>query len=211
MPPEQSQILSMLRKFQWCNWKHDVCRLRFAELFGFLSDDQRSTLLQACELDESELKSLDATVPAKEALCSPYRFDIYSRRFVRVDPMLWKAFKRLSSDYQKAAGQSLVIISGYRSPAYQSMLYVNELQKHNFDARATRRVIMLPGKSEHQSNSRAAIDIANRGREKSLSDSSYRWLVSHAEQYGFFISYPKTTSHKSMEFEPWHWHFLLKQ
>lgn len=64
------------------------------------------------------------------------------------------------------------------------------------------------GYSEHHSG--CAVDICSNDRFK-LSESfeetdAFEWLMSHAQTFGFSLSYPRNND-KGIIYEPWHWFF----
>lgn len=206
MDPDQKLVLGILNKFQWHYHKYDICRLRFDQLFSFLKIEEQEVLLSICELDKAHLDELDALIPPANILINPYRYNLFARRFVRVTPDLWLAFSKMATDLRKATDQSIEIISGYRSPAYQSMIFVKKLYTHNNDTNLAKKWANLPGRSEHENYKKLAIDISD-GGTKELSEISYEWLVIEAGSYGFTNSYPKTIKKVDISFEPWHWCF----
>jgi D-alanyl-D-alanine carboxypeptidase len=94
----------------------------------------------------------------------------------------------------------LLPVSGYRSPERQTALWQQALQRYG-SPDVARRYVAPPGSSAHQSG--RAIDFYLGGRNDSgniphlRTLPAYRWLVDHAEHYGF---YPYSV-------EPWHWEY----
>jgi D-alanyl-D-alanine carboxypeptidase len=67
-------------------------------------------------------------------------------------------------------------------------------------------VSALPGYSEHHSG--RAVDVAS-GTDRPLEEvfeqtDAYRWLLEHAAEFSFFLSYPRGNA-AGYAFEPWHW------
>lgn len=208
MQQDNKIIVEILRKFQWHFRTLDVCRLSFAELFNLLTIEQQRVLLSVCELDKDKVRELDTQVPAKNMLVVPYKASLYGRRFVRVTPSLWDSFCHMSVDLQRYNGKKIKIVSGYRSPAYQSLLYLKKIYRHNFDLEKTKRLIKLPGQSEHQDYKKLAVDIGDSKHTHILSKASYYWLLKNAAKYNFINSYPKDINKDGISFEPWHWRFF---
>jgi LAS superfamily LD-carboxypeptidase LdcB len=125
--------------------------------------------------------------------------------------MLWKKFNALTIQMRRETGKNIRIVSGYRAPAYQSVLFLKELYLHNFDLNITKSVIKLPGKSEHQNYEDMAIDLGNIRHRLLEDDVIYQWLEENANSFGFYNSYPKKTLPSKMQFEPWHWNFKVIQ
>jgi LAS superfamily LD-carboxypeptidase LdcB len=94
----------------------------------------------------------------------------------------------------------LLPVSGYRSPEEQEWLWQGALQKYG-DPELACLWVARAGTSAHQSG--RAIDchlgdpIESEYVERMRDTPAYRWLVAHAERFGF---YP-------YDHEPWHWEY----
>jgi len=107
----------------------------------------------------------------------------------------------------KADGAPLLVISAYRSFGEQSAVKSN--YKVTYGAGTANKFSADQGYSEHQLGS--AVDFVTPENPVSLTTSfsktpQYRWLLEHAHEYGFVISYPEGNAH--FQFEPWHWRFV---
>jgi len=125
---------------------------------------------------------------------------------------LFDAYLRMSRDMQQDIGKTLKIESGYRSPAYQLYLFLARLPRYRYNIVANRRYNALPGRSEHGSLPHLAVDFINdagiNGNDNAKRFTSlpeYRWMIRHAEAFGFTLSFPRRTAGSA--FEPWHWRF----
>ncbi len=114
---------------------------------------------------------------------------------------------------EKELGKRLYVESGYRAPAYQLYLFIFYLVQHRYSIRETARLNALPGYSEHGCPWRQAIDFISQngisGEENAESFEvleEYRWLMKHAHEYHFYLSYPRVNLW-GIAFEPWHWHY----
>jgi LAS superfamily LD-carboxypeptidase LdcB len=114
---------------------------------------------------------------------------------------------------QKDIGKRLLVESGYRSSAYQLYLFVYYLKNHEYSIRETVKWVALPGYSEHGAPAHQAIDFINESgingeyNVKEFEDlPEYHWLLKHAGEFGFVLSYPKTDQ-SGITYEPWHWRF----
>jgi LAS superfamily LD-carboxypeptidase LdcB len=112
---------------------------------------------------------------------------------------------------QKDIGRRLLVESGYRSSAYQLYLFVFYLKNHGYSIRETVKFVALPGYSEHGAPAHQAVDFINESgingeyNTKEFEDlPEYHWLLAHAGEFGFVLSYPKTDQ-SGITFEPWHW------
>lgn len=123
------------------------------------------------------------------------------------------AYERMMKAMEADLGRRLLVESGYRSAAYQLYLFLYYLSNHDYSITETNRFVALPGYSEHGNPNRQAIDFINQdgingedNPEEFEALAEYRWLQAHAQEYGFFLSYPRDNPHNTA-FEPWHWHF----
>ncbi len=104
-------------------------------------------------------------------------------KFMRTDAA--NAFNRMKADAARA-GISLGVVSGFRTMDQQRYLYSLYLQgRGNLAAR--------PGYSNHQGGVSADLTVPG-----GYGSSTYRWLSSHARNYGFS---------NDVRGEPWHWTF----
>lgn len=108
----------------------------------------------------------------------------------------------------RAAAQDekpLRVLSSYRSFGEQSSLKSSYKRKYGTGANA---FSADQGYSEHQLAT--TVDFTTAGNPESLAlfgtSEQYSWLVRHAHEYGFVLSYPKDNTF--FQFEPWHWRFV---
>lgn len=123
------------------------------------------------------------------------------------------AYRRMNNAMFRDIEQKVFIESGYRSPGYQLIIFLEYLVADEFDIRRTLKRVTLPGYSEHGAPDRQAIDFQaivsdEPGTKKTGFEytKEYSWLLLHADKYGFRLSYPRGNKQGIM-FEPWHWHF----
>lgn len=112
---------------------------------------------------------------------------------------LWELGKAFQGEF----GTPLVVISGYRSAAYQQRLW--DL------GRCTDSLCAPPGYSEHQLG--LAVDVFDATTEDDfLANGRYRkyvsWFQSNAHLYGWTQSYQKWETIDGYEVEPWHWRYI---
>jgi D-alanyl-D-alanine carboxypeptidase len=112
----------------------------------------------------------------------------------------------------KNSGQSMMVISGYRSYASQQNTY-NSYVKRDGQAAAD-RYSARPGFSEHQTGLAADLGAAHGtcALEICFADTSEgKWLAAHAHEYGFIIRYIKDgESRTGYQYEPWHIRYVGK-
>lgn len=102
-------------------------------------------------------------------------------------------------------GVELLLISAFRSYAFQASLIEAKLQR----GRTLAEVLAInapPGYSEHHTG--RAIDIGSRGcaalDDAFAETAAFAWLERHAPHHGFSMSYPRGNP-QGFVYEPWHW------
>lgn len=110
----------------------------------------------------------------------------------------------------RAAGVSVIPISGFRTVAYQESLFKKAVAKYGSEDAAVRWV-GRPGHSEHHTG--LVVDL---GEEESPdcdveppfeSTRAFHWLQNHAARFGFELSYPRGNA-RGVHYEPWHWRYV---
>ncbi|MEL6871149.1 MAG: M15 family metallopeptidase [Pseudomonadota bacterium] len=105
----------------------------------------------------------------------------------------------------QAEGVDLLLVSGFRSYAYQASLIRNKIERGQSLADIL-TVNAPPGCSEHHTG--CAVDIATPGcpplTEAFENTRAFSWLAKNAENHGFSMSYPRDNSF-GYAYEPWHW------
>ena len=109
---------------------------------------------------------------------------------------------------RKAAQRDFVeisLVSCFRSVEQQTQIIQRKLDKGQ-SIKDILKVSAAPGHSEHHTG--RAIDIGTSGCDH-LSEAfeetmAFQWLLTHAERYGFTMSYPRNNS-SGISYEPWHW------
>jgi D-alanyl-D-alanine carboxypeptidase len=111
-----------------------------------------------------------------------------------------------------AAGAEVVIRTAYRSYAQQASVFRSWVATAG--ERTARTVSARPGHSEHQLGS--ALDFAGAGDPKApwehadwATTKPGRWLMRHAWEHGFVLSYPDgMTDRTCYAYEPWHYRYV---
>lgn len=115
----------------------------------------------------------------------------------------WRAMKAAAA----RDGIDLRIVSAYRSVARQIEIIRRKLDA-GMGIEAILAVNAAPGFSEHHTG--RAVDIATPGSpplETAFeSTPAFAWLVEHAGDFGFSLSYPAGNG-QGYQYEPWHWCF----
>ena len=112
-------------------------------------------------------------------------------------------------NYMHAAARALSIelqpLSGFRSVERQVKIIRGKLDLGEKMSDILRS-IAAPGYSEHHTG--RAIDIGSPEvlpLEEAFSNTrAFAWLVGHAHEFGFTLSFPKNNPH-GFVYEPWHW------
>lgn len=127
-----------------------------------------------------------------------------------VPKKVFSAFERMNEAMKADIRRSLNIVSGYRSPAYQMVVFFCNLVENNWNFKKTIQSVALPGWSEHGCPSRQALDVAPARAIAKLENfyrtKEYEWLLKNAKKFGFYLSFPRGNK-KGVIFEPWHWHY----
>jgi hypothetical protein len=201
-------VISILNKFQENLPQLDVPCTSYRQLFKVLDHEeirliQSLTSTSADEAGNVRLPRCMLVTPAK---------DDNSKQFVRVSEQLDAQFRMMSRQLIKETGQELYICSGYRSPAYQTLIFLRELYVSNYDLSKAQTVAKLPAESQHARYPLHAIDVSllsNTASAKEINDRfeqtiAYHWLTDNARNFGFSLSYPRQNDTHTI-FEPWHW------
>lgn len=100
----------------------------------------------------------------------------------------------------------LKIISAYRSFGEQTSLKAG--YKFVYGAGTANQFSAEQGYSEHQLGTTVDFTTSTIGATFNGFSKTpiYQWLLEHASQYGFTLSYPENNDY--YEFEPWHWRFV---
>ena len=140
-----------------------------------------------------------------------------------VDQRIVSAYEKLA-DAAKAAGHPLVMVSAYRSVAYQEEIFnanVNTLMSQGHTKEEAIRITKLtftePGYSEHHTG--LAVDVVDQdwyqNHTGELLNEGFgdtdggKWLQAHAREYGFIIRYPKGKHDiTQIDYEPWHLRYV---
>ena len=113
----------------------------------------------------------------------------------------WAAMQGAAAE----AGIALLLVSGFRSVAYQADLIRNKIEAGQ-ELGEILAVNAAPGYSEHHTG--CAVDIATPGSrpltEEFEQSPAFAWLTEHAATFGFSMSYPRDNA-AGFIYEPWHW------
>ncbi|MFH1046881.1 MAG: D-alanyl-D-alanine carboxypeptidase family protein [Patescibacteria group bacterium] len=224
-PQEQTLIVDALAIVN--RWKSSANRLiiRFDQLYNRLSPEQVAIVRRIILTDPRQLGFRGPFVglsapPDNLVLVGGQEFKRIvggMRRIIApqyVPHPVLVAFRQLNRALcRECIGCRLLIESGYRSPAYQAVVFLQSLVRHDFDLLETARHVALPGFSEHSRPRRQALDLATPlGSSISgfgpdfAATREYAWLIRQAHRFRFVLSYPPDNPF-GITFEPWHWRY----
>jgi LAS superfamily LD-carboxypeptidase LdcB len=103
-------------------------------------------------------------------------------------------------------GVELRIISAYRS--FDEQISIKSGYKFIYGAGTANQFSADQGYSEHQLGTTIDFTTPETGTLSSgfKKTPAYTWLLDHAHEYGFVLSYPEKNTYYT--FEPWHWRFV---
>lgn len=110
-------------------------------------------------------------------------------------------------------GIYIIIDSGYRSYAYQQIIFHKNVEKLGYELAL--KYVALPGESEHQTG--YAFDVASfrNGKyfeNKEEDEKEIVWMMNNCYKYGFILRYPKEKEEiTGFNYEPWHYRFVGKE
>ncbi len=119
----------------------------------------------------------------------------YNKDGLKMNSCMIEAFKHLSDDISTKFGESLYIMSGYRTAEEQLELYNNQGGS----------TAEIPGASEHQTGLALDVYVNNYAGYGFLKSEVGQFVNSECWKYGFIIRYPMLKSDiTGIDFEPWH-------
>jgi len=128
---------------------------------------------------------------------------------------VFDAYVRMNAAFMaEQPNRRLLIQSGYRSPAYQVVVFIHWLiSAYDGDIAKTIRHASPPRYSQHTIASKAAIDFRNvegspsNDNLEGFKDSvEYAWLRRHGGEFSFYESWLEGNEY-GMRAEPWHWQY----
>ena len=129
---------------------------------------------------------------------------------------VYEAYQELNQSLLKKEKKNLLILSGYRSPAYQTFVFLWYLKSYEFDLQKTITRAALPGYSEHGFPKRQAIDFITEDGKPSEENPEdfehtieFNWLKENANKFNFHLTNPRENELGTM-YEPWHWAYIVE-
>jgi D-alanyl-D-alanine carboxypeptidase len=126
----------------------------------------------------------------------------FENRKIYVTPETRDAFVEMA---RSAAldGVTLLVDSGYRSPAYQRKIYQRKMEEGD-DFYAIAHGVAPPGYSEHMLGT--TLDLVP-SKWTFNNTSADKWLQENGARFSFSQSYPEKTE-LGFAWEPWHWKYI---
>lgn len=147
-------------------------------------------------LNENYKPAALTTIPSEELVDKKKIIEIHAK----VAPFL-NAMIAASN----ATNTPIRVISGFRS--FDDQKTLKTTYKVTYGAGAN-KFSADQGYSEHQLGT--TVDLSTEklgiGYTQFAETKAYQWMLDHAHEYGFIISYPKGNA--SYQYEPWHWRFV---
>ena len=161
------------------------------------------TLLASLQIAPAKLaqKGLPYQPEAGELVLAEVGDDGREHRLTPAAAAGWRAMKAAA----QAEGVALRIVSAFRSVERQAEIVRAKLDR-GLSLDAILEVSAPPGYSEHHTG--RAVDITTEGvpalEVEFEKTHAFRWLLTHAGEFGFSLSYPAGNAH-GYAYEPWHW------
>lgn len=120
-----------------------------------------------------------------------------------IDKTAYNSFLKMQEDAKKE-GLNIYIQSGYRSYAYQDMVYNTYVKSDGVEKADT--YSSRPGHSEHQTG--LAFDL-NSVNDSFADTKEGKWVDKNAYKYGFIIRFPKgKDKYTGYKYESWHLRYV---
>jgi LAS superfamily LD-carboxypeptidase LdcB len=224
-PKDTVLIDSILKKISTYGKKHIAEKLTFPQLRKLLNKEEYEIVVRVVNGNPKKLGFRGPRygiqpVPKDLIIVSKQSYKRNNKTHVLrpqlVPKKVFKAYLSLTRELKKETGRTLLIESAYRSPANQSIVFLHYLKLNNWNIAKTASRVALPGYSEHGYPTNQALDFmtlqgvpTDKNPLAFQNTAEYKWLLKRAQEFGFYLSYPKGNKWGVM-FEPWHWSFRKK-
>jgi len=202
--------------------KREMATLTFEQLYSQLNQPETEVIKQLLALEPKKLGFMGPFVslegpPGDLAKLEGQAFVRGGEKITIANQYLpqsvWQAFQKMQQAIKQDTGNKLMVESGYRSPAHQSITFLTYLEKSDFDIKYVVSGVALPGYSQHGDPVNTAMDVINQDgvptdEEPQLfaTTKEYKWLMKNAKRFDFYLSYP-VGNEFGVKFEPWHWQY----
>jgi D-alanyl-D-alanine carboxypeptidase len=154
-----------------------------------IPDDYAQQRHLPIQLEATDLVSIGASPASKDC------------RLIRPAARAWNTMHAAA----RALDIELRPLSGFRSVGRQTEIIRGKLDLGE-NISEILKSIAAPGYSEHHTG--RAIDIGSHDalplEEAFANTRAYAWLIRHADEFGFKLSFPRHNPH-GIVYEPWHW------
>lgn len=220
---EKTSIDSIFKKLKDEKKKKEFRVVSFDNLFKLLDENEQALINRLLEINPLEFGFKGkfygiAEVPNNlvEIANQQYRLkgEIKTVDIQYLPQEAFAAYEKLKHAIFNDTKKKLLVLSGYRSPAYQAFVFLWYLKEYEFDFAKTLKRAALPGYSEHGFPDRQAIDFITEGGIPDEKDPlnfektvEYKWLLENANTYHFYLTNPRDNKIGTM-YEPWHWAYI---
>ena len=216
-------IKSILKKLEGNKKKKEFRIISFNEFFSFLNTSENDFITKLLKI-----KLLDFGFKGKyygfqevpddliEIPDQQYKINHEIKKIETqyLPKKVYNAYMKLNQSLYMDKNKTLLILSGYRSPAYQLFVFLWYLKYYKFDFAKTIKRAAIPGYSEHSFSEKQAIDFITEDgspTEENPTDfektTEYQWLLKNANRFHFYETNPRNNTLGTM-FEPWHWSYM---
>ena len=189
--------------------------------FGYKSyeksvEEEKKILSEATEaVEENTDPMLMRTVNSAHPLDESYIPTLSECRGVWVSPDMKDSLEELL-DAAKEAGYPLLLNEGYISFSEQKERYDAAVKKARKKSKLSlvmaeaqvKRTIPRQGESEQQTGLVVKLDDDVKGKFEN--SDAYKWLLTHAMDYGFILRYPETENVGGLSFSPFLFRYVGK-
>ncbi|HQT82856.1 MAG TPA: D-alanyl-D-alanine carboxypeptidase family protein, partial [Candidatus Paceibacterota bacterium] len=201
---EKKQVESILVKAGKAKEKRDIRLITFGALGKLLTGSERTLIARLRSTNPATLgfkgrffgiRKVPTDLVALRR--QTYQLDGKAKKIETqyLPPAPYAAFKKLQQALRKETGTILFAGSGYRSPAYQLVVFLWNVRREHFNVAKVATKVALPGYSEHGNPKRQAIDFtlakesSKKNKTTMFSNSrEYRWLIKNANRFHFYES-----------------------
>lgn len=217
---QKNSVKSTLKKVKEKKFKTDLLLISFSDIEILLNKTELSLLKKLLSIDPLDygfkgkkygVVKVPSGVVALENQTYSNKGKSATLSVQYLPTKAYNAYQKLNQALLGDINRSLLIESGYRSPANQIIVFYWYLNYYKFDFNKTAKRVALPGYGQHGYPKEQAMDFMTEGgipTEERPYDfaktKEYKWLLENARKHDFYQSYPRNNKLGVM-FEPWHW------
>jgi LAS superfamily LD-carboxypeptidase LdcB len=222
-PSDGKLIDSILEKIEPEKMKSTFRVVRFDDFYKLFNTNEKSFIEHILTIDPHTYgfngKSFGIRdVPQDLVAISDQKYQLNGKEEI-IDTQylpknVYDAFIELNQSLFEKEKKKLLVLSGYRSPAYQTFVFLWYLKNYDYELQKTVKRAALPGYSEHGFPKRQAIDFITEDGQPSEENPEdfentieFKWLKENAKKYNFYLTNPLENELGTM-YEPWHWAYV---